>query len=459
MTTYPRLAWAGRFAWLVILGLVAFTTWSQATEGEKIRRAGDELGTVLQGRVVLGTYALTGDKEKALAELEKLKTGPYRSRLLVAVLVAEIDDRAAAREYLAELEELRQEHDRPLAESDERLRDLLARLYGERPADELTEEERALLGRFGWLGRLAVAHRAGADPDEAKQVRAEALRGLVVATGMLLAWLALAVVGLILLGFFLSYWAAGQVDWAFAPRPAQSGPDSSGLYAESFAVWMAAYLALSRLVGYVPGMSPLAGGALAMLLSGGLALGLARLRGRDWPSVREDVGLHAGRGLGREVLAGLATYAVMVPLFVAATVLVVALTGLAERGPAGADDPFAPSARPSHPLARLVFGDVWVVVSIYLTAAVVAPVVEELVFRGMLQRQVRGWLGRLPAALVVALPFAIIHPQGLLGVPVLLAIAVPLSLAREWRGSLVAPMVAHAVNNAAATTLILAMVR
>lgn len=453
MTTYPRLAWLG------ILGLVAFTTWSQATGGEKLRQAGDELGTVLQGRVILGTYALTGDKEKALKDLAPLKAGPYRQRLLVAVLVAEIDGRAAAGKYLAELEALRKEHDRPLAKSDEPLRDVVSRLYGGQPPDELTEEERDLLGRFGWLGRLAVAHRAGADPDEAKEVRAAALRGLVVATGLLLAGLAVAVVGLILLGFFLSYWSAGQVEWALTPRPPRSGPDSSGLYAEAFAVWMAAYLALTRLGGYVLGLHLLTAGALAMLLSAALALGYARLRGRGWASVREDVGLHPGRGLGREVLAGLATYAVMVPLFVAAAALVAFLAGQFAGGPAPTDDPFAPSARPSHPLARLVFGDVWVLVSIYLTASVVAPVVEELVFRGMLQRQVRGWVGRVPAALVVALPFAIIHPQGLLGVPVLLAIAVPLSLAREWRGSLVAPMVAHAVNNAAATTLILVLVR
>jgi membrane protease YdiL (CAAX protease family) len=43
--------------------------------------------------------------------------------------------------------------------------------------------------------------------------------------------------------------------------------------------------------------------------------------------------------------------------------------------------------------------------------------------------------------------FAAIHPQGLLFIPVLGALACGFSLAREWRGSLIPCIVAHGVNN------------
>jgi membrane protease YdiL (CAAX protease family) len=44
--------------------------------------------------------------------------------------------------------------------------------------------------------------------------------------------------------------------------------------------------------------------------------------------------------------------------------------------------------------------------------------------------------------------FAAIHPQGLLFVPALGGLAVGFCLYREMRGSLIAPMVAHGINNA-----------
>ena len=51
------------------------------------------------------------------------------------------------------------------------------------------------------------------------------------------------------------------------------------------------------------------------------------------------------------------------------------------------------------------------------------------------------------STLLNSLIFAVIHPQGLLAAPALMGVAVGLSLAREWRGSLVAPITMHAANN------------
>jgi membrane protease YdiL (CAAX protease family) len=61
--------------------------------------------------------------------------------------------------------------------------------------------------------------------------------------------------------------------------------------------------------------------------------------------------------------------------------------------------------------------------------------------------------------LVVSLVFAAIHPQGLLGIPALAAIAVGLALMREWRGSLIAPMVMHGCSNGIVITLMVLAAR
>jgi membrane protease YdiL (CAAX protease family) len=115
-----------------------------------------------------------------------------------------------------------------------------------------------------------------------------------------------------------------------------------------------------------------------------------------------------------------------------------------------------------HPLTPFILqAGWWGRLQAFLVASIVAPVVEETMFRGVLYRHLREGTasgGRLVSvglsALAVSFVFAAIHPQGWLGVPPLTGLAFAFCLAREWRNSLVAPMVAHSIQN----TTILAMV-
>ena len=43
--------------------------------------------------------------------------------------------------------------------------------------------------------------------------------------------------------------------------------------------------------------------------------------------------------------------------------------------------------------------------------------------------------------------FAAIHPQGLIAVPALMALAVNFTLMREWRGTLLPSMIMHSIQN------------
>jgi membrane protease YdiL (CAAX protease family) len=97
---------------------------------------------------------------------------------------------------------------------------------------------------------------------------------------------------------------------------------------------------------------------------------------------------------------------------------------------------------------------------IFFLASVVAPLVEEIMFRGVLYRHLReasyklGFVvSFLVSAFVVSFIFAAIHPQGLLAIPVLMALAFGFTVAREWRGTLVPCMIAHGVNNGIALLL------
>jgi membrane protease YdiL (CAAX protease family) len=51
------------------------------------------------------------------------------------------------------------------------------------------------------------------------------------------------------------------------------------------------------------------------------------------------------------------------------------------------------------------------------------------------------------SATIVNFLFASLHPQGPVAIPALMALAYGLTLAREWRVTLVPGMVAHGINN------------
>jgi membrane protease YdiL (CAAX protease family) len=141
----------------------------------------------------------------------------------------------------------------------------------------------------------------------------------------------------------------------------------------------------------------------------------------------------------------------------AGAALATVILGLAAGAGASPEDPLESPAVPSHPVVgEMADGGGFLAVA--FLACVVAPLVEETFFRGALYRHLReatGLRGRLPSAVVSALAsgflFAAVHPQGPLAIPLLMAVSFPLCLAREWRGSLLAPMAAHAFHNGLVT--------
>jgi membrane protease YdiL (CAAX protease family) len=103
----------------------------------------------------------------------------------------------------------------------------------------------------------------------------------------------------------------------------------------------------------------------------------------------------------------------------------------------------------AHPIVPILLDskNSTVFLTIMILAVVVAPVIEEIMFRGVFYSWLRSFLSPIFAIPISAFIFAIIHPQGAIGIVPLTLIGMMLAFLREWRGSLVAPMLAHACVN------------
>ena len=89
---------------------------------------------------------------------------------------------------------------------------------------------------------------------------------------------------------------------------------------------------------------------------------------------------------------------------------------------------------------------------VFTAAAVVAPLVEEFLFRGYFYPVLKRLAGPLPAAITVSLLFGAIHNNAA-AFPVLTVLALALTLAYEWSGSLFVPILMHACFNTMMLTL------
>lgn len=445
-------------AWLVILGVVAFILFWPGR-----RKAAQEddawLAPLLQqSRYLVGVsqLKLPGASGQQFYDQARnnLAANGYSQRLRLAILGGELVGPKAALDELASLDKDHRDDDSVRDISREACR-LLIRLYtGYETAPAIADldaaEQAKLRDGLGWFGDLALTP-AGADTAARAKVLAPAYRAFIVTASMgVLALLAL--VGGVALLAILGILAATR---GFPPLlRASSG--HGGLYAETFALYMALFVGLSYAVSWIPHDRAMMWPTAVVMVGSQLALLWPVARGLTWKQVRADVGLDFGGQPLVEVASGFACYLCAVPAFVAGLVCMFVLMALSRW--LGYGDP--PS--PSHPIASEILGQgVWGWVQVYVLACVLAPITEEVMFRGVLYRHLREGsvgLGRFvsvaASVLVTAFVFAVIHPQGWLGVPPLMGLAVVFSLTREWRRSLVAPMVAHSVHNSVITAVL-----
>jgi membrane protease YdiL (CAAX protease family) len=325
--------------------------------------------------------------------------------------------------------------------------------FGEVLADETRE---MLAQKLGFFARVLLD-----DPGIAKESLTLIIVGVCV-----LAWYAIA----FLCGLAALIYALFML-WRTPVAVASSDADSARatlILGETFAIWMVLFLGMN--VG-----SAFLGGALvdALGLRGSpqatsvalacstvgffgslVALVYPGLRGLRGTALRSAIGLHAGRGVMREIAHGVLCYLSAVPLLLGGLIIFAILNAIVTTI-------FGEASQPSHPVTELYAGaDTLRIALTFLIAAVAAPIVEEIAFRGVLYGHLRAtvfprihFASIVVAAVVSSFIFAVIHPQGVLFTPALGGLAVGFCIFRELRGSLIAPMVAHSINNAVTLTI------
>lgn len=332
---------------------------------------------------------------------------------------------------------------------------LFAEAAGE-PATPLNGTQLAQLeGDLGFLGKLLHA-RAVQDPSELESIQAQMNRAAFAILGVVVWFLFMGSSGFVALILLFVFSLTGSLKLRFLVSA-----NSSSIYLETFALWLLLFIGLQEVprlildgLGPTSMMSPEVGQlmALAGFFLSLLALVWPVLRGYSFNRVCSDIGLVRGR-FGLEILAGIVTYAAAIPLLLVGAICFAVLSVLYSLV-------FGAPPEPSHPIQDSFGTGATGIVLIYLLACVAAPIVEETMFRGVLYRYLRDLSRRwmwfwsfLVSALISSFIFAVIHPQGILFVPVLGALAVAFCIGREWRGSLIAPMVAHGLSNSVIVTL------
>jgi len=420
----------------------------QAADGANgATRLQEELGA----RYLVGMNSLLGPMMAASGESKEAWLAPFeaaaktpRQRMELDILRRELAGDAGPGDWTTTVE--------PATEAERRDWEALRAL--QRPAGpggaggSLSEEERSRFEqRFGWFARLALSRGLPEDDPARAAVLGAARRTFV---GSIL--LAVGAGAALVLGCGLAVWAvarfaSGRGVWWFAVRDrAVVAATGGSIWLETFAVYLGIMVLGGLLADFLPpGWAPWPQAA-AFAGAAGLGACWPWLRGMPRAARSAGFGWTRGRGVLREIAAGLLGYCAGLPIVAAGVGLTMVLT-------------FFTKADASHPLNHLTGVSPPALVFLGFLAAVWAPVVEETFFRGAFYAAWRQACGRWLSGLATGILFAAVHPQGWTAIPALGAVGLVMALLREWRGSLIAPVTAHALNNGTLFAMMIVVMR
>lgn len=392
-----------------------------------------------------------------LSDLDRLATG-IADKIRVAVVAAEMEDQQAGLvridAVLADLAELHADEDKDKSEAQLALLDTLtddarairAILADGHPASLTDDQREGLIERHGWYARLALTMGDGADAGEREAVVGAGMKLLIALGGFGLFILSALLTGLVALVVVIVKMSTGRVVWRFRP-PSPGG----SVYLESFAVFVGAFLVLQVVLAGVQQLTSASTYSVVVLIAPWTLVLCAlwpMVRGTSWSRLRADLGLERGKGVVREVLAGVFGYLAGLPVYALVFAITYFVNSIFSEGVGGGsnaiNDAFAS-------------GNFLMIVLAFAIATSWAPLLEETIFRGGLYRHLRSRLGIVVAAIVGGIAFSFMHSYGVLMTPPLIMLAVTFSMLREWRGSLIAPMTAHFLHNFTGISIMLVL--
>ena len=439
------------FAWLVIIVLAVFIVYRNthpATTPDENEITIDDIRIRVMGEELIGIKSLGSlagqsqtakvmeSQQRLIIQLEE-NARTASDSLHIAIIAGEVLGKDQA---LTRLEALEKNSQAP--PSPEQLTDiaLLRTIYSSNAAALDAAAQSRLLLHHDYFGRVALSFGIAPGTEPRKSIEAGGIRATFMLGVVGVVFLVLMLGGL---GFFIAavvLKVKGRIIRAYVPDPA-----AGTAYLEGFAIYFVLFILGFGLLRRYFHLESLQWEWLAWLIIPVVMVWLS-WNGSTSEEQRRALGWHTGKGVFREIGAGIAGYLAGIIVMIGGffvTYLLMKRTGVS----------------PEHPLIHILQGNVWHVLGLYALVSVFAPVMEETMFRGALFHHLRRRWGWAVSAPIVAFIFAIIHPQGWVAVPVLGSIALVLAALREWRGSLIAPMVAHACNNFVVLTLALAVLR
>ncbi|MGQ0629096.1 MAG: lysostaphin resistance A-like protein [Phycisphaerales bacterium] len=472
-------------AWILALVLIVLTVVVQQSSKEEAAPtvavgsvAAVEFDEVqLLSKILLKVQELTGQRDANVAEFYidamdgAARAEESRVRLAMVIGAALGPEAALRRIDLLEAEPAPESESagtanappwgrRPL-KSDSPLRGDLEYLRHVYEADDggalVAAEGEWLTSRHGFYARALLLQGTSAGDPARKEVfgGGAALMAflLLVGGGVLLIFVA---------GFAMAIVAAimlfqGKVRPALVPP----GPGGS-VPIETLVVFIVGFLGLHFALDLLLpalGLEPGTARTVALLSQWVLALVIfyPLLRGVSWAETRRMFGLHAGRGVFREIGAGVGGYLASIPVFVVGVVCAMVLILTIAAVKAGLGYPEDPPIR--SPLADLFSGSSVLTLLVLASLTMVwAPLVEETVFRGALLRQLGTRFGWVWCAVLSALAFALMHnyhPAQLIPIFIL---GCSFAAMRVWRGSLIASITGHCLHNSMVTILLIGFI-
>lgn len=411
-------------SWFLIIATIVFiqiTIYRRSADGTSIDSAMN-MQMQISGKYFVGIKQVAGQSPlftNRLTQLEKeFKNNQGRNSYLSSIpILAELSGREAA------FQELKQMAADPAGVIDGKNLPIFYALYSE-GSDSLDENQLLVIKDYGWVGRLALSQDKPDSDPERQAVLKSAFR-MVMLLGLLSIMVtAVLICGVILFIIAIIYGVKGKIkSHLMIPE------DPLSVLIETFAIYLVLSTLLPLLVlKFIPGFN---GAVLASIFAGLLPILWPWIRGMEWKQYRTAIGWNRGKGIFREVGAGIAGFITGLPLLIIALIVVMILIKYTGK-------------TPTHPaVLNLSHSPLF----LFLLACIYAPFVEETLFRGALYGYLRSSFSWLVSGIISSLIFAILHPQGWVAIPAIGAIGFNLSTIREWRGSAIASMTAHALNN------------
>lgn len=409
---------------LALLIGVSLVSYLEQGEPGSLSRANSELQLLMRQRTLMGGAESEGYREKIreiLATLDPHPDEPVERAVFRSVLRYEVGETPSEEDLAA------------MAASDQERVPAYADLY---QAESLTPDEaKDIIARLtparSSVAQLAHEHAREKSGESANE-RRDPLQMAMMGGGIL----AVGFAGLAWWTIYFYRRAIGKL-----PAPAlPTGPIS--LYeADALAMRCAQLLLVFLTVQFASGLwndSPLgvvAETLLGVVLLFGLTALVLRVPVFGFRLGAREIGVRFDRFWG-DVAWGFGAAIANIPiLMVTAVVSFVVFRNLPP---------------PTHPIETELTGGTVSLLLVFLQAVIVAPIIEELIFRGALfPALARVARSLMAGALISGFLFAAIHPQGIVAWGPLMAVGAVLAFVAAQRRSLTAAIVMHAVHNGA----------